>query len=114
DAPLGRVLVSGANMREAAARAYVQCVGRERSRRLREELQAPRRLARQETNYKAIAASLRKTSRSGSDCYPLDNFIEGLFIHFDPVVNLPRPSSPPRLRLPHPLLSHLLRTPSQN
>jgi hypothetical protein len=113
--PLGRVLVSGATMREAAARAYVQCVGRERARLMQEQLAAPRRLARQETNTKAIAASLRKMSRSGDDCYLLDNFVEGWFIHVEPVLNLPCPSSRPRkLRLPTSRLLSLSHTPSPN
>jgi hypothetical protein len=113
DAPLARVLVSGSNQREAAARAYVQCVGRERARLLREQF-GSRRLAKQETNAKGIAASLRKTSRSGGECYLMDNYVEGWYIHVEPVVNMPQPASPRRLRLPASLLRHLSRTPSPN
>jgi hypothetical protein len=106
DAPLAQVLVSGASKREAAARAYVQCVGRDRARLLREQLRISPRLARQETNARAIAASLRKTSRSGGECYLMDNYVEGWYIHVEPVVDLPRPSLC-RLRLPHSLLLRL-------
>lgn len=113
--PLAQVLVSGETMRDAAARAYVQCVGRERARMLQEQLRAPRKLARQETNAKAIAASLRKTKRSGGECYLLDNYAEGWYIHVEPVVNMPGASSRLRkLRLPHKRLLHLSRTPSPN
>lgn len=110
--PLARVLVSGATKREAAARAYVECVGRERARLLMRQQEA-RRVAKQETNARAIAASLRKINRSGDECYLMDNFIEGWYVHVEPVVDLPAPS-PRRLRLPHPRLVHLCRTPSPN
>jgi hypothetical protein len=111
--PVARVLVSGASKREAAARAYVECVGRERARLLRER-QMPRRVAKLETNARAIAASLRKINRSGGECFLMDNLVEGWYVHVEPVVDLPRPTSPQRLRLPHPSLVHLSRTPSPN
>ena len=63
DSPLAHVVVSGDNLREAAARAYVQCVGRLRARRMRQNPSAPRAVIAQETSCKAIAASLRKTAR---------------------------------------------------
>jgi hypothetical protein len=110
--PLARVLVSGSSKRQAAAQAYVECVGRERARLMREL--GSRRLAKQEMNARAIAASLRKTNRSGGDCYLLDNYVEGWYVHVEPVIDLPRPASPRRLRLPHPLLVRLSRTPSPN
>jgi hypothetical protein len=111
-APVGRVLTSGSSKRQAAARAYVECVGRERARLLRERFGA--RLAKQEMNANAIAASLRKTNRSGMECYLLDNYVESWYVCVEPVVDAPRPATPRRLRLPHPLLAHLCRTPSPN
>ena len=110
--PVARVLVSGVSKREAAARAYVECVGRDRARLLRER-QTTRRVAKQQTNARAIAASLRKLNRSGGDCYLMDDLVEGWFVHVEPVVDLPRPS-PRRLRLPHNTLVRLCRTPSLN
>src|SRR5262249_53943656 len=115
--PLARVLVSGSSKRQAAARAYVECVGRERARLMREERRLPGRVVKQETNARAIAASLRKVNRSGSDCYLLDNLVQGWHVHVEPVVDAPRTASSPRrpLRLPSSLLlRHLLRTPSSN
>ena len=110
--PLARVLVSGSSKRQAAAQAYVECVGRERARLMRERFGS--RLAKQETNARAIAASLRKTNRSGSECYLLDNYVESWYVHVEPVISVPLPSSPRRLRLPHPLLVRLSRAPSLN
>lgn len=110
--PLARVSVSGSSKRRAAAQAYVECVGRERARLMRERL-VPARLARLQADADAIAASLRKVNRSGSDCYLLDDLAQGWFVHVEPVVDAPR-TSPRRLRLPVPLLLHLHRTPSPN
>jgi hypothetical protein len=114
DGALAKVVVSGASQRDAAARAYVECVGRQRARLLREKHNMPRRRAAQESNRKAIAASLRKTKPQGS-CYLLDNFVEGWLIAVEPVVPMPASSPlPRRLRLPHPLLVHLSRIPLSN
>jgi len=115
DGPLARLVVSGSSPRQAAARAYVECVGRTRARLMREKLNAPRSVAAQEANPRAIAASLRKTKRPQGDCYLLDNFVEGWLITVESVVPTP-PSSPRprRIRLPHPILQHFLRTPCPN
>ena len=43
EAPLAHVVVSGASLREAAARAYVKCVGRQRANQMRQNQHAPRR-----------------------------------------------------------------------
>jgi hypothetical protein len=119
DALVARVVVSGGSQREAAARAYVQCVGRERARQLQEERRAPRHVARQETNSRAIAASLRKTTRTAGTCYLMDNLVEGWSITVEPLVPMsrtqPRPHSRPcRLRLPQPIFAQLSRSPSPN
>jgi hypothetical protein len=115
DGPVGKVVVSGTSPRQAAARAYVECVGRTRARMMREKQQAPRWLAAQEANPRAIAASLRKTKVTQGHCYLLDNLVEGWLITVESVVPMP-PSSPRlrRVRLPHPLLIHFLRTPLSN
>jgi hypothetical protein len=107
DSPLARVVVSGPSLRQAAARAYVKCVGKKRAEQMRKRLEMPRGVIAQETNRRAIAASLRKTARRIGECYELDNFVEAWFIKVEPVPS-PRPS---HLRLPHPTLLHLSRTP---
>jgi hypothetical protein len=115
DAPLARVVVSGPCPRQAAARAYVECVGRSRARLLREKHNTPRRVAAQEANPRAIAASLRKMKRPQGDCYLLDNFVQSWSIVVEAVVPMPAsPSRPRRLRLPHPVLARLCRTPLPN
>jgi hypothetical protein len=114
DGPLGKVVVSGSSPRQAAARAYVECVGHSRARLLREQHGMPRSVAAQEANPRAIAASLRKTKRTPGDCYLLDNFLEGWLITVDSVVPTPPAPRLRRLRLPHPLLVHLSRTPLSN
>jgi hypothetical protein len=113
DSPLANVEVSGRTLREAAARAYVKCVGRTRARLMRKNAVAPRQVIALETSCKAIAASLRKTLRRIGECYEMDNFLQGWFIKVQPVAN-PQPSRRPRkLRLPLPLLQHL-SSPSPN
>jgi hypothetical protein len=113
-APLANVEVSGRTLREAAARAYVKCVGRSRARQMRKNATAPRNVIALETSCKAIAASLRKTARRIGECYEMDNFLKGWFIKVEPVSN-PQPSRRPRkLRLPLPLLQHLSSSPSPN
>jgi hypothetical protein len=116
DAPLAHVVVSGGSLREAAARAYVKCVGRERARRMRRNRQARRDVIAQETSCKAIAASLRKTARRIGECYELDNFLEGWFIKVEPALASPRPSPRSRrLRFSLPLFrQHLSSSPSPN
>ncbi len=115
DGPLAQVVVSGASPRQAAAQAYVECVGRARARLLREKHQAPRRVTAQETNPKAIAASLRKMRCPQGDGYLLDNFLEGWWITVESVVPMPTPSPRRRrIRLSPPLLHRFLRTPLPN
>jgi hypothetical protein len=115
DAPLAQVVVSGESPRQAAAQAYVECVGRARARMLREKHTAPRSVTAQETNPRAIAASLRKTRRPQGEGYLLDNFLEGWWITVESVLPMPTaPRRPRRVRLPRPLLHHFLRTPLPN
>ncbi len=89
--PLAHVEVSGKSLREAAARAYVKCVGRGRAKQMREKLTASRQVIAQETSCKAIAASLRKTARRFGECYELDNFLVAWSIKVEPVRSNPRP-----------------------
>jgi hypothetical protein len=109
--PVARVLVSGSSLREAAASAYVRCVGQERARWLRQSTQAPAQVIAQETNRKAIAASLRKVHRRFGECYEMDNLVDAWSIKVDPV---PTTRLPRRLRLSNPLLYHYSRTSSPN
>ena len=107
-----RIGVSGRSLREAAARAYIRCVGRQRARLMRVKRKAPRRLAAQETNVRAIAASLRLTSGRHGTCYQLDNLVEVWYITVEPVPTPAHPSRPPRSARSH--LLRLLRSPSPN
>jgi hypothetical protein len=96
------VTVSGQTVREAAARAYVRCVGRRRARLLCSRQHAPRRVALQEADPKAIAASLRKTPAPGGACYQLDNLVEAWFIRVEPAPPLRRRHLLRQLRQPLP------------
>jgi hypothetical protein len=110
--PMATVTVSGHTAREAAARAYVRCVGRERARRMRQKPDAPRGAIAQETNFRAIAACLRKTTSRLGECYQLDNLVEAWYITAEPDRSTPRLRKPlRRLRLPHSLLFRLLSRP---
>ena len=114
------VTVSGRTPREAAARAYIACVGKERAKVMRAKANAPRSVIAQETNPKAIAASLRKTARGTGPCYEMDNFVQSWSITVEPASSALLPSqrlpapAPRRLRLSHRLLHHLLLSPSPN
>jgi hypothetical protein len=116
EAPLATVTVSGRSLREAAARAYVRGVGRTRARILRDHLKAPRAVFAQETNVKAIAAGLRRTSSGLGDCYQLDNLLEAWYIKVEPLPanSMPRLPRLRRLRLSPPVLRRLLRHASPN
>jgi hypothetical protein len=113
--PTVQVEVSATSMRQAAARAWVKCIGRARAKRLARKPGAPREIAAQEKSCKAIAASLRKTVRRIGECYELDNFVEAWFIKVAAVSS--RQSSSVRLHGPRislPLLHHLSSSPSPN
>lgn len=108
--PWAEVEVTGRTHREAAARAYVQCVGKERARLMRQKPHARGHVVAQETNRKAIAASLRKTTRRIGECYEMDNFADTWLIKVQPAS--PTLSRPCRLSLTH--LLRLSRHPSPN
>lgn len=108
DAPVASVVVGGASSRQAAARAYVRCVGRERARILAQKPTVRPEMAAQEASPRAIAASLRRTARRIGEVYELDNLNEAWFIKVEPMP-APRP-----VRLPSRLLLLLSRLPSPN
>ena len=114
DSPVGSVVVSGSSLRQAAARAYIRCVGQKRARQMRKDARAPRNVIAQETSCQAIAASLRKTAGRFGEFYELDNFLNGWLIKVEPVSSSTPATTalPQRLRLPLPFLFH--RSPSPN
>jgi hypothetical protein len=115
DEPLARVVVAGRSLREAAARAYVKCVGRQRAEQMREQQSAPAKVIALETSCKAIATSLRKTTRRIGECYEMDNFLAAWFIKVEPVPANLRPSRQlSRLNLNAACLLHLSAYPSPN
>jgi hypothetical protein len=115
DEPFARVVVSGRSLREAAARAYVKCVGRQRADQMREQRRAPAKVVAQETSCKAIAASLRKTTRRIGECYEMDNLLQAWSIKVEPVLsNLRSSRQPSRPCLSPSRLLHLSSSPSPN
>jgi hypothetical protein len=107
--PQARVTVSAGSLREAAACAYIRCVGRQRVRNLRRQQVAPAKVLALQTNPRAIAASLRKTSGRMGEGYELDHVDRSWFIQVCPL-----PTSPRRLRLSARRLLRLCRTPFPN
>jgi hypothetical protein len=115
DEPVARVVVSGRGLREAAARAYVKCVGRQRAEQMRRQRRAPGNVITQETSCQAIAASLRRTTGRLGECFEMDNFVQGWFIKVEPVLSNSRSSRrPSHLRLRTSCLLHLSSSPSPN
>lgn len=108
DSPVASIVVSGSTLRQAAARAYVRCVGRERARKLQQAGTAPAAVIAQETSCKAIALSLRKVHRRFGECYEMDNLHDVWSIKVEAM------NSPRRLRLSAQQLYHLSRTSSPN
>jgi hypothetical protein len=100
------VVVSGSSARQAAARAYVKTVGRQRASRLRQGKKTPAAVVAQETSPKAIAAGLRKVHRRFGECFEMDNYHD--------VWSIQVASVPMNLPLPSLLLYHLSRSPSPN
>lgn len=107
--PVASVVVTGASLRQAAARAYVRCVGHKRAEWLRQSAQAPAAVVAQETSPRAIAASLRKVHRRFGECYEMDNYHDVWSIKVEPA-----PRSLRKTRLAPPLLYHLSLAPSPN
>jgi hypothetical protein len=112
DAPVASVIVDGPTLRDAAARAYVRVVGRQRAQGLRRKPAIPNEVIAQETSPRAIAASLRKVARRVGECYEMDNLVDAWSIQVQPVsvtTRLPR-----NLRLSSKLIYHSSRFPSPN
>lgn len=112
DSPVGAILVRGASEREAAARAYVQAVGHGRARGMRKQGVVREEIIAQETNPRAIAASLRKVTRRAGLLYEMDNYADVWSIRVQPAPSTTR--SPRRSRLKPRLLYHFSRYPSPN
>lgn len=112
DSPLASVIVEGSSLRDAAARAYVRCVGRHRARGLRRKAVIPNEVIAQETSPRAIAASLRKVARRVGECYEMDNLVEAWSIQVQLAARNTR--LPRRSRLSSRLLRHSARFPSPN
>jgi hypothetical protein len=107
DSPLARLVVGGSSLR-----AYVRAVGRKRARWMRRQPWSREEVASQETNRRAIAASLRKTNSRIGECYEMDHLVRSWLIKVEPAPqNLPAPR---RLRLPTSTLHRLCRTPFPN
>ena len=112
DSPLAKLVVGGSSLREAAARAYVRAVGRKRAKWMRRQPWAREEVASQETNRRAIAASLRKTNRRIGECYEMDHLVRSWLIKVELAPqNLPTPR---RLRIATSTLHQLCRTPFPN
>lgn len=90
DNPMAQVVVGGNNGREAAARAYVQAVGRKRARWMRQQSWSSEEVASQETSRRAIAASLRKTNRRIGECFELDHLVRAWLIKVEPAPAVPQ------------------------
>lgn len=85
------VSVRARSARAAAAKVYVRCVGRRRARLLKDVLQAPASLVRQETDWRAIAPGLMRCGGRMGTCYCFDNLVEAWFIQVQPA-DTPLPS----------------------
>src|SRR4051794_14958818 len=84
DSPLDQVVVAGSSLREAAARAYVRAIGRKRAQWMRQQPWSREEVASQETNKRAIAASLRRTHRRIGECFELDHLALAWLIKVEP------------------------------
>jgi hypothetical protein len=94
---VGTARVRAGSARAAAAKGYVRCVGRGRARLLKDVLKAPPALVQQETDWRAIAPGLMRSSNRLGDCYCFDNLVEAWYITVEPTSS-PTPSH--RLPLP--------------
>ncbi len=88
---VGTARVKARSARAAAAKVYVRCVGRGRARLLKDVLKAPPSLVQQETNWRAIAPGLMRSSNRLGDCYCFDNLVEAWYITVEPTLS-PMPS----------------------
>jgi hypothetical protein len=110
--PVASLLVRGTSERDAAARAYIRAVGRDRARGLREQGLVREEILAQETKPGAIAASLRKVAGRSGLRYEMDNFADAWSIRVEPAPTATR--LPRRLRLKSRLLYRSSRFPSPN
>jgi hypothetical protein len=108
---VGTAAVVAANPRQAAAKGYVRCVGKQRAWLLKEVLHAPKGIVRHETDWKALAPGLMRSQTRFGDCYSFDNLVETWYIKVEPTC-LPVPSR--RLSRRRRLLFRSLRHPSPN
>jgi hypothetical protein len=92
---VGTTRVRAGSPRAAAAKGYVRCVGRGRARLLKDVLEAPPALIQQETDWRAIAPGLMRSSGRPGDCYCFDNLVETWYITVEPTAS-PSPSLPSR------------------
>lgn len=115
DTPVAQVEVKGDTMRQAAARAYVRCVGRKRAGLPGADGQGLPNARDLERSPRAIAASLRRTCRRIGEVFELDHAFEAWLIKVEPVASSPPAKpAPRRIRIPVRRLLHLCRTPSPN
>ncbi|MFO0842065.1 MAG: hypothetical protein U0797_06635 [Gemmataceae bacterium] len=112
DSPAGAILVRGSSERDAAARAYVQAVGHGRARGMRKQGVVREEIIAQETNPRAIAASLRKVTGRAGVLYEMDNFADAWSIRVQAASCSPRLLR--RSRLKSRLLYRSSRFPSPN
>jgi hypothetical protein len=87
--PVATIVVQARNRREAAARAYVRCVGSKRAKFLREALQAPPAVVKHEMSPRAIAPALARMPGGSGHCYCLDNMVEAWLITAEPLSSVP-------------------------
>jgi hypothetical protein len=108
---VGTTAILAANPRQAAAKGYVRCVGRQRAWLLKEVLHAPKGIVRHELDWRALAPGLMRSETRFGDCYSFDNLVETWFIKVEPA-RLPLPSRRLSRRRRHLLRS--LQRPSPN
>jgi hypothetical protein len=94
---VGQAAVRAGSARAAAAKGYVRCVGRPRARLLAQLLPAGAVQRRHETDWRAIAPGLMRSSGRMGDCYCFDNLVEAWYIQVVPAA-VPLPAK----RLRHP------------
>jgi hypothetical protein len=81
---VGQAVVRATCARAAAAKSYVRCVGRPRALLLAQFLKAAAVKVRNETDWRAIAPGLMRSSNRLGDCYCLDNLVEAWYIRVVP------------------------------
>ena len=97
--PFVTVTVRGRDARQAAARAYVVGVGKQRVAQLVQQGHPRPEIAALEASPRAVAAGLRRTLARLGEMYVLDNANESWFIKVEPLPSLLRRSSARQLFL---------------